>query len=379
MQLRDFLPATLQFYGSLDRNVTGITLDSRTVGPGSLFACLPGTKVDGHTYIDAAHKNGAEVFLVSRGWLEAHRHDLHPACTYLTYDDANRGFAMLASAFYGEPTKRMTLIGVTGTNGKTTTTHLIEAILKAHGAKPGLVGTNYYRWNDQQEKAAHTTPMAHDLQALFRRMADDGVTHVVMEVSSHALHQHRVGGCTYDLALMTNITQDHLDYHGTIDAYRAAKALLFTEYLAAGAPALLNGDDPESRPLIAAFGGKKFLFSLDNPHAEYRAVDISYALDGVRFKVITPDGEAPMKLRLAGQFNVYNALGAMAAALQLGVPMETCIAALEQAGSVAGRLEIVTPEGHPFTVLVDYAHTPDGLANILRSTRQFTPGRVIVV
>jgi UDP-N-acetylmuramoyl-L-alanyl-D-glutamate--2,6-diaminopimelate ligase len=379
MQLRDFLPPTIQFYGSLDRVVTGITLDSRTVVPGSMFACLPGTKVDGHAYLDDARTKGAEVFLVSRNWLDAHRHALHPACTYLTYDDANRGFALLAAAFYGDPTKRMKLIGVTGTNGKTTTTHLIEAILKHHGAKPGLVGTNYYRWNDHLEKASHTTPMAHDLQALFKRMADEGVSHVCMEVSSHALHQHRVGGCTYDLALMTNITQDHLDYHGTIDSYRDAKGLLFSDYLAPGAPALFNGDDPESRPLIARFAGNKQLFALENAHADYRAVDITYALDGVRFKAITPHGTVPMHLRLAGQFNVYNALGALAAGRSLGVPLETCVAALEEARSVSGRLEIVTPDGHPFTVLVDYAHTPDGLANILRSTRQFTPGRVIAV
>jgi UDP-N-acetylmuramoyl-L-alanyl-D-glutamate--2,6-diaminopimelate ligase len=356
--------------------ITGITFDSRKVKPGDLYACVPGAKTHGQTFIPEALAAGAAALLVEDDEMAP------PGTPALVTPNVRAALAWLAANFYGRPADVLTLVGVTGTNGKTTVTTLLRGILQAAGHPTGLVGTLAYHIGDTIEAALHTTPMAADLQALLARMRDAGLTHVVMEVSSHALCQHRVTGCRFQAAALTNVTQDHLDFHGTLEAYRDAKVSLFADpryQPREGAMlGLLNADDPSAPDFAARALGPTRTFG--TAPADYQAQDVLLRAEGSRFTLSYPGGTLPIALQLVGSFNVSNALAAAALALELGVAPATVAAALAAAPPVAGRFQRVAGSGgaRP-AVVVDYAHTPDGLEKVLATAQEIAPGRVSVV
>ncbi len=356
--------------------IAGIAYDSRKVEPGYVFICIEGYKTDGHNYVDSAIEMGAVAVV-------AQKEVLVPAGVPLILADNTRtALALLSAAFYDFPSRALTMIGVTGTNGKTTTTHLIEAILAENGYKTGLIGTNKNKIGERELAVTNTTPESLDLQRLLAEMRAAGVSHVVMEVSSHALELARVAGVEYDLAIFTNITQDHLDFHGTMDNYLAAKIKLFAglgKNTGKKHPkyGIINVDDPQAGKIIAQTTGNVLTYGINNP-AAVRAGRIDLRADGVAFAVVTPQGEMQLALHITGLFNVANALAAIAAAGVLGLSLTSVKTALEQITGVAGRLEKVVA-GQEFAVLVDYAHTPDSLENLLKAAREFTKGRIITV
>ena len=345
--------------------IRALTLDSRTAGEGSLFLALHGTRADGADYAAEALARGAVCVVTEREQTDA-------PCVLVP--NAHEAAARLAARWYGEPARRMSVIGVTGTNGKTTTTCLLKQLLeRCLGAKVGLIGTNRNMIGDAALPAARTTPDALTLQRLLREMADAGCTHAVMEVSSHALVQRRVGAIGFALGVFTNLTQDHLDYHGTMEAYCDAKALLFRQCRAA----VVNGDDAWAQRLLrdaecpVTRFGQNFSNDLVGWRPEYRA-------DCVRFTACDDSEHVPVTLHIPGAFSLYNALAALGAAQALGIPLADAAAALADCRGVRGRAEVV-PTDTDYTVLIDYAHTPDGLANILSAVCGFADGRVIAV
>ena len=345
--------------------IRGLTLDSRSAGDGSLFLALHGAREDGADYTAQALARGAVCVVTERE---------QPDAPCVLVPDAHEAAARLAAKWYGEPAKRMTVIGVTGTNGKTTTTYLLKQLLeRCLGTKVGLIGTNQNMIGEAALPAARTTPDALTLQRLLREMADAGCTCAVMEVSSHALVQKRVGAIDFALGVFTNLTQDHLDYHGTMEAYCDAKALLFRQCRAA----VVNGDDAWTERLLRGAAcpvtrfGQSFSDDLVGWRPEYRA-------DCVRFTACDDSEHVPAVLHIPGAFSLYNALAALAAAQALGVPLADAAAALTDCRGVRGRAEVV-PTDTDYTVLIDYAHTPDGLANILSAVCGFADGRVLVV
>lgn len=356
--------------------IAGIAYDSRKVEPGFLFVCIEGFKTDGHNFVGSAIKNGATAILAAKNVAV-------PAGVLLLRAENTRvALALLSAAFYGFPSRSLTMIGVTGTNGKTTITHLIEEILKENGKKVGLIGTIKNKIGDEELPVTNTTPESMDLQRLLAGMRDAGVSHVVMEVSSHALELERVAGVEYDLAIFTNITQDHLDFHENMENYLAAKIKLFSglgkntgkEHPKYG---IINVDDHQADKIIAQTTGKVITYGIQN-EADVRAHNIDLQAAGVSFEAVTPQGNLPLALHITGLFNVANALAAIAAAVALGLPPASVKTALERLPGVAGRLEKVDA-GQAFAVLVDYAHTPDSLENILKAAREFTRGRIITV
>lgn len=368
----------LAFYnGSLEHDVTDLCTDSRRSGPQSIYIALPGTKTDGQNFISQVTGQQTKVILCDAGWLKKET-NLKENVTYLGVTDRRKAFAQISSNFYGNPTKSLFMIGVTGTNGKTTTTHLIENILQEKGSKTGIMGTLYARYADVTQTAKFTTPMSDELQKTFNDMLEHGVNSVVMEVSSHALEQYRVGSINFSLAVFTNLTQDHLDYHPTFEAYKEAKAILFNELLKPGGTAVINIDDPSATYFIEQSKAKVMTYGLSDK-ADIYATDIVLKMDSTTFTAHTPSGSINLHLNLVGKFNVYNSLSALACGIALNIPVETCKTALERSGGIPGRIEIVTPKGHPYTVLVDYAHTPDSLDNVLKTAREFTTNRLITV
>ncbi|MBK8189992.1 MAG: UDP-N-acetylmuramoyl-L-alanyl-D-glutamate--2,6-diaminopimelate ligase [Vampirovibrionales bacterium] len=373
--------------GDGDPEITGVTADSRRVRPGFAFVALAGEHADGHRYISSALAAGAAAIIASSSraaQFEAACRDAGAAL--ITADDAALALGALCSQFYGEPGRALTLVGVTGTNGKTTVTHLLETILRDVGRRVGLVGTLGQRMAgdaaaepDAYESTGHTTPMAEDLQATLAQMRDAGADTVVMEVSSHALSQRRVYGCRFQCAIITNLTQDHLDFHRTMADYASAKALLFSG-LTPPAAAVINLDDPWAQTFLEACppGIHPLTYALENPSADVRAVEATYTIDGASFRAVTPQGERLVTLLIAGRFSVYNALAALAGALAMGVPLAAAADSLAAVRGVRGRFEVVASEP---AVIVDYAHTPDGLENVLAAARQVTPsgGRLWVV
>jgi UDP-N-acetylmuramoyl-L-alanyl-D-glutamate--2,6-diaminopimelate ligase len=330
--------------------VTDVVLDTRKVVPGALFCCVPGSRVDGHDLAGKALDAGAAALVVQR--------PLELEAPQLVVRRVRDALAPLAAAFFDHPSDRLDLVGVTGTNGKTTTTYMLEAIFRAAGRVP-----------------VHTTPEAPDLQRLLAEMADAGVQAAAMEVSSHGLALHRVDGTRFRAAIFTNLTQDHLDFHADLEDYYLAKRRLFTP---AFTPlGVVNLDDPRGR-LLAGTAEVATVTTGTAGDADWRATEVAAALDGASFRVVSPAGDRPVRLRLAGHFNVANALGALAAADAVGIDLDTAVAGLEALAGVPGRFERVDA-GQPFTVLVDYAHTPDSLDNLLRAARAVTGGRVIVV
>lgn len=369
MQFNELLAGLQVETGEGDRTVpvNGIAYDSRQVEPGFVFVAIEGFKTDGHRFIEDAVSRGAAAVVVEK------QVTVPQGVSWARIPDTRRGLALMAARFYGFPCDKMKVIGVTGTNGKTTTTHLVKAVYEAAGKKTGLIGTINNMVGDRVLPVKHTTPESVDLQKLLAEMAEEQVEAAVMEVSSHALALHRVEGCRFDLAVFTNITQDHLDFHRDMDDYLAAKMKLF----AGAGVSVINADDPHARQVIEAGAGKVITYGVEQ-NADIMARDINVTPGGVSFMVIGAMGAIRVDLQLTGLFNMYNALAAFAVGTEEGFPPGDIKMALEKVEGVPGRFELVN-KGQQFAVIVDYAHTPDGLKNILSTAREFTRGRLITV
>ncbi|AOZ91679.1 UDP-N-acetylmuramoyl-L-alanyl-D-glutamate--2,6-diaminopimelate ligase [Paenibacillus crassostreae] len=362
--------------GSGDITVSGIQTDSRKVSSGDLFICLPGHTVDGHLYAEQAKENGAVALVVD--------HQLDIELPQLIVKDCRFAMAVIADSFFGSPSKQMKVIGITGTNGKTTTSYLIEKIMNDHGVKTGLIGTIQMSYGGRTFPMSGTTPEALELQRSFHDMAVSGTRCCVMEVSSHALEQGRVKGTDFHTTVFTNLTQDHLDYHHSMEDYRSAKGLLFARMGNAfqGSPdkrkfAVLNADDPASSYFKKLTSSEVITYGMEDG-ADVRATQISISSQGTEFHVDSFRGSTDIKLKMVGKFNVYNALAAITATLLEGIELEEIKRSLETLAGVDGRVESVDA-GQPFAVIVDYAHTPDGLENVLKTVKEFAQGRVLTV
>jgi UDP-N-acetylmuramoyl-L-alanyl-D-glutamate--2,6-diaminopimelate ligase len=353
--------------GAPEVEISGLAYDNRSVTPGTLFFCVPGFKVDGHDFAPDAVERGAAALVCAR--------PLGLGVPEVVVDDVRAAMALAAARFHGDPTSKLQVVGITGTNGKTTTAFLVRSILEAAGRRTGLLGTVASIVGGVEEPVERTTPEAIDLQATFARMLDAGDSACVMEVSSHALQLHRVDGVHFAARVFTNLTQDHLDFHPTMEDYFAAKRMLFER---AGGPSIVNADDLEYGQRLAREIDAALTFAIDHD-ADYRALDVEFDTSGSTFACAAPGGEqVAIRTRLPGLFNVSNALAAIAATHSLGVPLATAAEALAEAERVPGRFEPVD-EGQDFAVLVDYAHTPDSLGNVLRAARKITRGRLHVV
>ena len=354
-----------------DVDVRALAVDSRKVVPGALFAALKGVAADGADFAPQAVRGGASAVLSDRDLQVA------PAALVLA-SDARRAFSEAASRFHGEPSKRVRLVGVTGTNGKTTTTHLVDQLAAAAGLRTGLVGTIEARWPGGRAEATHTTPESHELQELLARIVQAGAQLVAMEVSSHALAQERVSGCTFAAAAFTNLTRDHLDYHGTMEAYFEAKARLFRELLPKGAPAVLNLDDTRVMQLARRLPGSIGFTIRGAKGARLEARELRSDLDGLRFDLRGDFGEARIESPLVGAHNAENLLAALGLLLGLGLPLAELARAVPQARGAPGRLERV-PDPGGRVVLVDYAHTDDALARVLDAVRAAAGSKARIV
>ena len=360
--------------GTLPASVSSIAGDSRRIEPGACFVAVPGFKQDGRRFIPDAVRRGAAV-VVTEGEPIA---DL--AVAQVLVPSTRVSLARLAGAYYGHPSRQLTLVGITGTNGKTTTSYLVEALLRARGLATGVIGTIQYVLGDETRPANQTTPEALELQSMLAHMRDRGVGGVAMEVSSHALALARADGLAFDVGVFTNLTQDHLDFHGTLDAYRLAKRRLF-ELLAespkSARAAAINGDDPSADAMVRGLDLNVYTFGL-GPSARVRAVEHRSSLDGIRMTVATDGGRVELTSPLIGEHNVMNLLGAVATGLALGLEPASSALALSTVGTVPGRFEQVRA-GQPFLVVVDYAHTPDALERVLTTARKLTRGRLAAV
>ena len=371
--LIDALP-TRTVSGTLPAAVTGITDDSRTVAAGECFVAVPGLRHDARRFIPDAIARGAAIVVTEGAPMTS------VATPQVLVPSARQALAYLADAWHGHPSKTMTVVGITGTNGKTTTSYLAEALLQARGLATGVLGTVSYVVGGERLPASQTTPDALELTALLARMRDAGVQGVAMEVSSHALAQARADALAFDVAVFTNLTQDHLDFHGTFDEYRKAKRRLFE--LTARSPkprrvAVVNGDDPAGPAMVDALPLEVIRFGLQ-PGADVRAIEHHSTLDGIRLSVQTPAGRVTLTSPLVGEHNVMNLLGAIGVGLGLGLAPDVIATTLAGVGAVPGRFERVNA-GQPFLVVVDYAHTPDALERVLTTARKLTPGRLATV
>jgi UDP-N-acetylmuramoyl-L-alanyl-D-glutamate--2,6-diaminopimelate ligase len=354
----------------LDVWCTGVTHDSRRVQPGAIFVALRGLKLDGGAFAAQAIKAGASAVVAETPAASA------MPVPWIVVPNARLALAHLAAAFYDHPSHRLQVVGVTGTNGKTTTSYLINAIFEAAGVACGLMGTVAYRIGSRAVEATRTTPEAPDVQALMHEMVDADCGACVMEVSSHALALHRVDGIRFAAGVFTNLTRDHLDFHGGMEDYFAAKRRLF-EMLPESAPAVINADDPRAASLIDV-SGNPVTYGLTKP-ADVSTGPLSFSLDGLQFEVRTPQGSVKVHSRLVGRPNVYNILAATATTAALGVPLDAIARGLADLAGVPGRFEIVSAPTDDITVVVDYAHTDDALRNLLETARPMATRRLITV
>ncbi len=356
--------------GSLNREIHGIAAHSSDVSRDDLFVAIRGFTHDGHAFIPDAIARGAAAVIVQQPV------GVPAGVTTITVPDTRVALGLLSDAFYGHPSTSLRLIGVTGTNGKGTTAHLIEALLRSGGQRCGLMGTIGAKVGDQTLALSRTTPEAHELQMLLRRMVDAHCSSAVMEVASHALALHRVAGCRFHGAVFTNLTQDHLDFHKTFEEYSAVKRRLF-ELVEPSGVAVINADDSYGAMMRAASRARVLSYGIDQP-ADVRAQSIRLAVHQTEFLLSTPAGQRRVATPLHGRFNVYNILAAVTLAHAEGVALDPIVDALAHFQGVPGRFEFVD-EGQGFAVVVDYAHTPDGLANVLRAGAEVAEGRMIVV
>ncbi|MFW6359231.1 MAG: UDP-N-acetylmuramoyl-L-alanyl-D-glutamate--2,6-diaminopimelate ligase [Chroococcales cyanobacterium] len=363
---------------ALETEVKGICTNSHACQAGDLFIGMPGTRVDGGEFWEGAIASGAVAALVSPS--AAQKHPPQSNQCVIPVENIADTCAEVAAAFYDTPSQKLKLVGVTGTNGKTTTTHLIEFFLGKQQLPTALLGTLYTRWPGYSQTAVHTTPFAVDLQKQLAEAVKAGSEYGVMEVSSHGLAQGRVKGCSFDVSVFTNLTQDHLDFHRDMEDYFQAKSLLFNDNYLRGR-AIINQDDSYGKRLIESLNSENvWTYSVENSSADFWTSDLSYQATGVKGKVHTPQGEIEFDSPLVGQFNLSNVLAAIASVLHLGLTLEDVAEALKAFPGVPGRVERVQidPE-QDINVLVDYAHTPDSLENLLRAARPFIQGQMICV
>ena len=369
MKLSDLLQEipVLESTADLNMEITGVSYDSRRVGPGHLFVAITGYAADGHRFIPDAAARGAACVLCDRR--------PEGEIPYLLVPNTRTALALLGANWYGHPADRMTVLGVTGTNGKTTVTYLLKSVLEqVLGAKVGLIGTIQNMIGEKILPTERTTPESFELQGLFAQMAEAGCTHVVMEVSSHALYLHRVDCIPFAVGAFTNLTEDHLDFHKTMEAYRQAKALLFRRC----GFSVFNVDDEQ----VARTVEEAACWSLTTAvraKAELTAEDVELGADHVAFTACRKEQRVPVRVRIPGAFTVYNALTVLGMAVGLGIPLEAAAKALANARGVMGRMEVVPTPGKDYTVIIDYAHTPDALENVLKAVKGFCKGRVISV
>ncbi|MBI5569240.1 MAG: UDP-N-acetylmuramoyl-L-alanyl-D-glutamate--2,6-diaminopimelate ligase [Desulfomonile tiedjei] len=379
IELKEILAVldTPSFGGDTTVPILGVTHDSRQIEPGWLFAAMPGEKSDGHDFVRDALRRGAVAALAEK----PRPADVNEAIGWICIPNTRRALGKVAAAVYGRPTSKMALVGITGTNGKTSLTYLLEAIVTAAGGNPGVIGTITYRWGGKTKPAARTTPEASDLQWMFKEMVESGVTHTLMEVSSHGLHLGRLDGCDFDVGVFTNLTQDHLDYHGNFEDYYLAKRMLFDELLpvsAKGNPvAAINLDDPYGERLARETAKVPVLRYGTRAECEVHPLKVSLGISGISGTLQTPSGPLSLESRLTGSFNLENIMAAVAVAQVLGFPAQAIRDGIRSVEVVPGRLERV-PSERGF-VFVDYAHTPDALKNVLAALRIIRAGRIITV
>ena len=369
MKLRELLKniTVLAHTADLETDISAICYDSRKAEPGCLFVAVGGFATDGNRFIPMALEKGAAAVVTAK--------KPEGEVPYILVESDRLALALLGCNFYGNPAASMTMIGITGTNGKTSSTLLLKQVLeKTQGAKVGLIGTMANMIGQEVIPTERTTPESLDLQALFARMRDSGCTHVVMEVSSHAITLERIGGVRFDVAAFTNLTEDHLDFHKTMDAYCDAKAELFRRC----DRAVVNADDSYAGRILSAAACPVLTTSVttkEGLHAE----DVALHAEGISFTAVCGEERAQVSLPIPGKFTVYNALTVLGTARQLGISLHDCAEALKSAEGVKGRVEVVPTPGTPYSVLIDYAHTPDALENVLRTVRDFCKGRLISV
>lgn len=365
-EIYDGIPCSI--CGDADTDITGVCYDSREVKPGDLFFCIAGFSEDGNKYAADAVQRGAAAIAATR------RHPELPVPQVLAEND-RRSMAQAAAAFYGHPSRQLKMVGVTGTNGKTTTTYMVKHIAEAAGHKVGLIGTIRNMIGGEELHAERTTPESPDLQLLLRRMADSGCDLVVMEVSSHSLALDRTWDIEFDVGIFSNLTQDHLDFHGTFDNYAQAKALLFEQ----SRISLINKDDPCAQQMCDSAGSRFALYSAQG-QADYQAADIELGAEHINYMLSLPGGGSiAVNVPVPGTFSVYNSMASAAAAIELGIDPDIVRAALACMPQVDGRFELLDTRGRDFTLILDYAHTPDSLENTLSTVRSFAGGRVVAV
>ncbi len=356
--------------------IDSIAYDSRKVTPGSLFVALKGRKSNGVDFAREAKKKGAVAVMLSEESVRG-REKLcsESSVSLIISGEPRRDMALMACKFYGSPTDKLKLIGVTGTNGKTTTTYLTESVFKAAGRKTGVIGTISYRDANSEEAADQTTPESVDLQRMFRDMAEAGAEFCLLEVSSHALEMERVSGSRFETAVFTNLSQDHLDFHKDMENYFKAKRRMFQQFQVGAA--IVNTDDPWGQRLAADFSGNKFTYGL-NSEADFSALEPSISMEGLEFTLISPEGRFPIKSTLTGRHNINNILAASAIALSAGIDISHVQSGIASLGFVPGRFQKVD-EGQNFAVIVDYAHTDDALRKLLEAIRSICGGKLIVL
>jgi UDP-N-acetylmuramoyl-L-alanyl-D-glutamate--2,6-diaminopimelate ligase len=361
-------------------HVHQLQYDSRKIQRGDCFIAIRGTGTDGHKFLESAIGNGASVVVLEQDSALSDYYFMHSGVVKIVVPDSRKALAVMSANYYNHPSRKLTMVGVTGTNGKTTTTHLVKAILEAAGQRVGLLGTIEYRIGDEVIPASHTTPESLELNELLARMATSGCQSVSMEVSSHALHQSRVYGLQFSAAVFTNLTQDHLDYHGSMEEYFSAKKILF-DTLERDAVAITNADDTWGMQIAASSPARTLSYGIAE-HANVRASDIRLSIDGSSCALSFNNQQTTMTTPLVGRFNVYNILAAYSTGLALGLSPDTLAAGIRSVKSVRGRFErIASPKG--WAAIIDYAHTPDALEKCLRTIHDVLPregrGRIITV
>ena len=348
-----------------DREINFITDNSAKVKDGCIFVCIEGKRFDGHTKAAEAIANGAAAVIVQK--------DMGIKEQVLV-ENTRAAYARLSAAFFGHPEKKLRIIGVTGTNGKTTSCFIIKSILDSMGYKTGLIGTVKNIVGDKEYPAVLTTPDCYDLFALFREMVDCGCEFCTMEVSSQALDQRRVEGVHFEASIFTNLTQDHLDYHGSFENYMAAKHMLFEN----SSLSVVNVDDDAAEYMLSNTDCRKVSFSVNNNNCDYSAKNIRIASSGVKYELVSNSYIGRVRFVVPGKFSVYNSMGAAVCLVEMGMDFNAVLEGLAACVGVPGRMEVV-PTDKPYTVLIDYAHTPDGLENVLGCVREITEGKVITV
>ena len=349
----------------IDCQVSDITDKSGEISENCVFVCIKGAHFDGHSVADKALESGAAAVVTERSLGLKNE---------IVVESTRDAYSRLCAAFYGNPADSLKLIGVTGTNGKTTTTFLLKHIFDELSVKAGLIGTVKNITGEKEYTASLTTPDPKQLQQLFREMVDSGCEYCIMEVSSQALAQGRVDGCHFDIALFTNLTQDHLDYHGSFESYAEAKRRLFTIC----DTAVINADDRYASFMTEGLECKTVYFGIDSPECEYSAKNIKCFADSVRYELLTPESIGRVNIKIPGHFTVYNSMGAAVCALLTGADFDSVLNAVSSSSGVPGRVEVV-PTETDYTVVIDYAHSPDGLENVISSVRRTTEGKVITV